>query len=157
MCEYCGCRGVPPIGELMDEHAALVDQAHHVRQALSQGDHTLAMANLTHLALHLDRHVRREEAGVFTALRDEGEFLDELADLEDEHRSLDAAVASLDPATQDFADVVRHLLDDLDTHVEREELGIFPVSVVTLGTDGWRTVDRAHSDSPSFLLDRDDP
>ena len=39
MCEYCGCRGVPPIAELMDEHAALVDQAHHVRQALGAGDH----------------------------------------------------------------------------------------------------------------------
>ena len=45
------------------------------------------------------------------------------------------------------------LLDDLDTHVEREDLGIFPVSVVTLGATGWATVDDARRDSPSFLLD----
>ena len=28
VCEYCGCRGVEPIAELMDEHYALLDQAH---------------------------------------------------------------------------------------------------------------------------------
>ena len=37
------------------------------------------------------------------------------------------------------------LLDDLDVHVEREDLGIFPVSVVTLGATGWAIVDEAHS------------
>ena len=30
MCEYCGCRGVPAIADLMAEHAALVDQAGHI-------------------------------------------------------------------------------------------------------------------------------
>ena len=45
------------------------------------------------------------------------------------------------------------LLDDLAVHVEREDLGIFPVSVVTLGATGWAIVDRAHTESPSFLLD----
>jgi hypothetical protein len=36
---------------------------------------------------------------------------------------------------------------------EREDLGIFPVSVVTLGATGWATVDNARRGSPSFLLD----
>lgn len=45
------------------------------------------------------------------------------------------------------------LLEDLDVHVEREDLGIFPVSVVTLTATGWATVDKAHTNSPSFLLD----
>jgi hypothetical protein len=43
--------------------------------------------------------------------------------------------------------------DDLDEHVEREDLGIFPVSVVTLGATGWAIVDNAHTRSPSLLLD----
>ena len=38
-------------------------------------------------------------------------------------------------------------------HVERENLGIFPVSVVSLGASGWQVVDEAHTASPSFLLD----
>jgi hemerythrin-like domain-containing protein len=137
----------------MDEHTALGEQADKIRQALKNGDHALAMAELTHLAGHLDRHVRREEAGVFAALRAEEDFNDELAELEEEHRVLDAAVVGLYTEAPGFADALTRLLDDLDVHVEREELGIFPVSVVTLGAAGWATIDQAHSRSPSFLHD----
>ena len=49
------------------------------------------------------------------------------------------------------------LLDDLAAHIDREDYGIFPVSVVTLGAAGWTTVDRAHSTTPSFLLDSTTP
>ena len=154
MCEYCGCRGVPPIAELMDEHTALVDQAHHVRHDLGAGNHSAAMSRLTDLVAHLDLHVQREEDGIFRAMRTAGEFLDEIDELEGEHRDLAAAIAVLDPTSADFAARVTHLLDDLDVHVEREDLGIFPVSVVTLGATGWAIVDRAHTRSPSFLLDQ---
>jgi len=157
MCEYCGCREVEPIGELMDEHSALMDEAHQVRQALGHGDQLLAMATLTRLVGHLARHVRREEAGVFSALRDKGEFLDELTELEAEHRHFDQMVSALVPSDPDFVDAVTRLLDDLGEHVEREDLGIFPVAVVTLGARGWGVVDRAGVESPSFLLDSATP
>jgi hemerythrin-like domain-containing protein len=153
MCEYCGCRGVPPIAELMDEHTSLVDQAHRVRHDLGTGHLAAAMSRLSDLVAQLDRHVRREEDGIFRAMRTSGEFLDEIQELEGEHRDLAAAIAVLDPASADFTARVTSLLDDLDCHVEREDLGIFPVSVVTLGATGWATVDRAHARSPSFLLD----
>ena len=153
MCEYCGCRGVPAIGELMDEHTALVEQAHHVRQDLGSGNASAAMTRLTGLVAHLDRHVQREEEGIFRALRTAGEFVDEIDALEGEHRDLAAAIALLDSGSADFATQVTCLLDDLDVHVEREDLGIFPVSVVTLGATGWTIVDEAHTRSPSFLLD----
>jgi hemerythrin-like domain-containing protein len=153
MCEYCGCRGVPPIAELMDEHTALVDQAHHVRHDLDTGNSSAAMSRLTGLVADLDGHVRREEDGIFRAMRTAGEFLDEIDDLEGEHRDLAAAIAVLDPTSADFAAQVTRLLDDLAVHVEREDLGIFPVSVVTLGATGWEIVDQAHTRSPSFLLD----
>jgi hemerythrin-like domain-containing protein len=141
----------------MDEHAALMDEADHVRRALTSGNTTLAMERLTRLAGHLDRHVRREEAGIFTALRDKGAFLDELSELEAEHRQFDQVVADLDASSDDFAAVLTRLFDDLGVHVEREDLGIFPVSVVTLGAFGWELVDKAHTDSPTFLLDRAPP
>jgi hypothetical protein len=153
MCEYCGCRGVPPIGELMDEHTALMDQAHHVRADLAAGEPSAAMARLKRLVARLDRHVQREEDGVFLAMRTAGEFLDELDALEGEHRDFAAAIAALDPDSADFAVRVTRLFGDLEVHVEREDLGIFPVSVVTLGATGWAIVDRAHTRSPSFLLD----
>lgn len=153
MCEYCGCRGVAPIAELMEEHTALVDQAHHVRRHLREGDPQAATDRLAVLVAHLERHVQREERGIFQALRDTREFVDEIDELEGEHRDLAAMIGSLDEASAEFAAQVTTLLDDLAVHVDREELGIFPVSVVTLGAGGWQTVDQAHTESPSFLLD----
>jgi len=141
----------------MDEHSALMDEAHHVRQALSTGDQTLAMARIARLVGHLERHVGREEAGIFSALRDKGEFLEELTELEAEHRQFDQTITALNSRDPDFADRVIRLLDDLGEHVEREDLGIFPVSVVSLGAAGWQVVDRARTESPSFLLDPSAP
>jgi hemerythrin-like domain-containing protein len=111
------------------------------------------MSRLSRLVGHLERHVHREEAGVFRALQDKGEFLDELAELEAEHRQFNRAITALDVGASDFNELLIRMLDDLGEHVEREDLGIFPVSVVTLGALGWQIVDRAHGQSPSFLLD----
>ena len=152
VCEYCGCRGVPAIAELMDEHSALVDQAHHVRQDLGAGKPTAAMSRLAGLVADLERHVQREEAGIFRAMRASGDFIDEVDALEGEHRDFAAVIARLEIGSADFEAQVVRLLDDLAIHVEREDLGIFPVSVITLGASGWAVVDTAHSASPSFLL-----
>ena len=157
MCEYCGCRELPAIAELMDEHTALADEGHFVRQALGTGDIDGAMRHLTGLVAHLERHVQREEDGIFLAMRAADEFIDEIDDLEGEHRDLAAVVAALDVDSTSFASDVSRLLDDLDTHVEREDLGIFPVSVVTLGASGWATVEDARTALPSFLLDVSPP
>ena len=154
MCGHCGCGGVPAIGELREEHLALQEQAHGVRRALGEGDGPTAVARLTRLATHLGRHVAREERGVFTALREQGEFAEEVEALEGEHVALDAAIAALDPRRADFRDAATGLLAELDRHIEREDLGIFPVSVVTLGASGWATVERAHADLPTFLTER---
>lgn len=143
-----------PIAELMDEHTALVDEASYVRHDLSAGNQVSAMTRLTAVVARLDRHVRREEAGIFRAMRDAGEFVDEIDALEGEHRDLAAVVAALDVDATSFVADVSRLLDDLDTHVEREDLGIFPVSVVTLGATGWATVEEARIALPSFLLDQ---
>ena len=151
MCDYCGCRGVPAIADLMAEHAALVDQADLLRETLRSRDFASAMSGLTELVARLTGHVRREEDGIFTALRSTGEYVDEVDALEDEHRDLEATIAELDIGSPHFAATVTRLLDDLDVHVQREELGVFPASVVTLGAKGWTIVDEAHATTPSFL------
>ncbi len=138
----------------MDEHTALVDQADHVRRGLSSGDPVAAKELLADLVRHLDRHVQREEDGIFRALRTAGELLEEIGALEGEHRALEATITGLDVDSPDFDARVTSLLDDLSGHIDREDYGIFPVSVVTLGAAGWAIVDRAHASSPSFLLDR---
>ncbi len=155
MCEYCGCKNVPAIAELTDEHADLIEQSNGLRRTLATGDSVAAFSRLSKLVHHLDVHVRREETGVFRAMRGTGEFADEVDELEAEHRDLESLMAALDPVRFDFRATVQRLLHDLDEHIEREELGIFPVSVVTLGSDGWRIVEQAHATLPSFLSTRE--
>jgi hemerythrin-like domain-containing protein len=157
MCEHCGCRGVDSVGELMEEHVALLQLGHRVRAALAEDDRAALAGHLELLVAHLGRHVRREEAGIFTALREQGEFAEEVDSLEAEHDDLDAAIAGLDLDHPDLPARAARLLDDLAEHIEREDLGIFPVSVVTLGAGGWETVERAHQRHPSFLPARPAP
>ncbi|HET8560987.1 MAG TPA: hemerythrin domain-containing protein [Marmoricola sp.] len=151
MCEYCGCRQVEPLAELMDEHVALLDLGGDVRRSLSAGDRQTALALLRRFAEHLASHVRREERGIFTALRSSGEYLEEVDQLEGEHVDLDKRLAALELDSPDLAAELERLLMQLTEHVEREDLGIFPVSVVTLDAAGWETVTRAHDEQPTFL------
>lgn len=146
MCEHCGCRGVEPIAELMDEHLALLDLGGQVRRSLAVDDRDGALAALSELGRQLTRHARREEAGVFAALKHQGEFVDDVLALEEEHTGFDDILSTVDASAADFGDRVEHLLVDLSEHIDRENLGIFPVAVVTLGATGWEIVGRAHSD-----------
>jgi iron-sulfur cluster repair protein YtfE (RIC family) len=106
---------------------------------------------LRHCAELLLRHVRREEDGVFAALKGEGEFVEEIEALEAEHVDLDERLAALDADTPDLKGAVEAFLADLALHIDREDLGIFPVSVVSLGSRGWTVVERVHEEQPSFL------
>jgi iron-sulfur cluster repair protein YtfE (RIC family) len=138
----------------MDEHTALVDQAYGVRQALACHDVAAALSRLADVVPRLQRHVRREEEGIFSALRSSGEFLDEIDALEGEHGNLEKAIDTLDAEAPDVSAAITRLLDDLEAHIAREDYGIFPVSVVTLGAADWTIVDDTHAAQPSFLLDQ---
>jgi hemerythrin-like domain-containing protein len=141
----------------MDEHLALLDAASDGETALRHQDHGVAVAGLHRLSDLLDRHVRREEDGVFAALRASGEFLDQVAELEQEHEDFHDAMGALDPRDPDFAARASAMFRHLSDHIDKEDLGIFPVSVVTLGASGWDIVARAHAAQPSFLGQGVDP
>ena len=96
MCEHCGCRGVEPIAELMDEHLELLDHAGEVRRLPDAGRLDAAWERMGTMADLLVRDVAREEAGLFTALREQGDFADAVRELEDEHVSFDELVSELD-------------------------------------------------------------
>jgi hemerythrin-like domain-containing protein len=145
MCEHCGCRGVEPIAELMDEHLTLLDLGGEVRRGLVEGDPARAVAALAELNHLLGHHVEREERGLFTALKRQGDYRDAVLELEDEHTSFDAELAALDADAPDFGDRVDRLLHELSEHIDKENLGIFPVAVVSLGAAGWDIVGRAHA------------
>jgi hemerythrin-like domain-containing protein len=157
VCEYCGCRQIAPLAELMDEHLALLDAAADVEAAQGRGDLPAAATGFRRFADLLDRHARREEDGVFAALRASGEFLDQVAELEQEHRDFHDGIETLDPGDPGFAERAGAMFRHLSDHIDKEDLGIFPVSVVTLGASGWDIVARAHAAQPSFLGHDVDP
>ena len=147
MCEYCGCRQLEPIAELMDQHDSLIEIAGDLRRALVEGDAARALTKRDELVDLLSTHTRVEEAGIFAALKDQGDYVGEVDALEGEHVSLDEAVAGLDPAAPGAVAVLDALVADLSEHIDKENNGIFPVAVVTLGATGWEVVDRAHEQS----------
>ena len=151
MCEHCGCRGTDPIAELMDEHFALLDHVGDVRRHLQRGDRAGAMTTLEQFTPKLLRHVSREERGVFAALKDQGDFSDAVAELEAEHLAFDIQLDEIEPDSPTFVEDASAMMDDLVEHIDKENLGIFPVTVVALGARGWATVEAAHEAEPSFL------
>ena len=154
MCDHCGCRQVEPIGELMDEHDALTVEADSLRRALAAGDRETAGALWAGLVRHLDEHVRKEEVGLFTAMREKGEFVDEVEALEQEHVDLDRWISSLDLETPEFHERLAEVLAELSVHIHRENFGIFPVSVVCLGARGWDRVEQARRQHPTWLAEK---
>lgn len=146
MCEHCGCREIEPIARLMDEHLEMRELSGQIRRSLLAGDRATAEGALALLGARLVPHARREERGLFAALEEQGDFADEVRRLEADHRAFDEIFDELDATAPDFEQRVTALLADLSLHIDREDLGIFPVSVVTLGAEGWETVERAHAE-----------
>ena len=149
MCEYCGCRQIEPIAQLMDEHLSLLELSGDIRRAVARADRATAYALLRQLQQQLHPHVRREERGVFAAMKNQGEFVDAIVDLEQEHLDFDDALAALDPSAGDYDSAVTNLLSDLSEHIDKENLGIFPLAVVSLNAAGWNTVTGAHDEDRS--------
>jgi hemerythrin-like domain-containing protein len=144
MCEHCGCRGVEPIAELMDEHFELLEIAGDIRRDLASGDRGAAEQGLLELGRRLDEHVDREERGLFSALKAQGDFVDAVLGLEAEHVAFDAELEDLAPRADGFDERVIAMLRELSEHIDKENLGVFPVAVTTLGAPGWEIVSRAH-------------
>ena len=145
MCEHCGCRGIEPLGDLMDEHYEILDIAGDVRRLLAADDRHGAATTLAWLGQRLGEHVDREERGVFAALKSQDEFVEAVVELESEHVDFDAELDLLDIDAPDFDERVSGLLRSLSQHVDQENLGIFPVASVTLNAAGWDMVAKAHA------------
>lgn len=135
MCEHCGCREIGPIGRLMDEHERLLEVAGEAREAARAGDEATARQIVADLAELLRPHVRAEELGLFAVMRERGEFTDYLDELEEEHGDLADRLAGPLPAPG-----VADLRDRLLEHIQREEYGLFPAALASLGGDDWTAV-----------------
>ncbi|MFI2433554.1 hemerythrin domain-containing protein [Streptomyces sp. NPDC018693] len=142
MCEYCGCQALESIGRLTQEHERVVTLISHVRDARRAGA-VARMAELARaIAAVLAPHTEVEEHGLFPALA--GEFPEQIAALEAEHRRIEAVLAEADgPFLTDpgWPDRLIDALTLLREHILKEQDGVFPAALALLTPEQWETVD----------------
>ncbi|MFI8977372.1 hemerythrin domain-containing protein [Nocardia asteroides] len=139
VCQYCGCRDIPLIKEFIAEHESIVNLAGQVRGALDRGDIAGAREQLRRLQDTLREHWAGEEQGLFTVMRDEPECAGYVDALECEHREMAAVVAAADLTTVAGRELVLASLAALRPHIEKEEDGLFPMSLTTLSGEQWNS------------------
>lgn len=138
MCDYCGCRELPPIGELMDEHDSIMELAWKV------AEHTIADEDAwrsarEELSAFLLRHATKEEIALYPLLTTSGDLTDgDRALLEEEHRRL---LALVDTGAFD-----RDGCNELAAHIQEEELELFPGAMFAFTDDDWEAMERARHD-----------
>ncbi|MDO5499560.1 MAG: hemerythrin domain-containing protein [Propionibacteriaceae bacterium] len=142
MCEYCGCHQNPFIAQLMDEHDQLSSLGDSAVRALEQGDTAAAAKDLREFDALLRKHNDLEERGIFAAMRELGEFVELIDELEGEHTDLHTRLDEFDAAPP--IDELKVLLTDLAEHVEKENRGVFPFAYSAFSTPEWSTVEHAH-------------
>jgi hypothetical protein len=142
MCEYCGCQALDAIAELTREHDEVVGLISRVRTANAAGDLREMAALAGQISAVLGPHTTVEEQGLFPPLTDE--FPDHVANLEAEHRQIEAVLAEAaggPPADTTwparFLDALRVLRD----HILAEQDGVFPAALTRLATEDWAAVD----------------
>ncbi|MCT7352024.1 hemerythrin domain-containing protein [Streptomyces sp. 15-116A] len=152
MCEYCGCQALETIDELTQEHDRVVTLISQVRDARRDG----AIARMAELAREitsvLGPHTRVEEHGLFPALA--GDFPEQIAALEDEHRRIEAVLAEADgPFLTDptWPDRLIETLALLREHILKEQDGVFPAALANLDTEQWEAVEKARAEAGSTL------
>ncbi|TDC69380.1 hemerythrin domain-containing protein [Actinomadura sp. GC306] len=136
MCNYCGCRDFPLIGRLSREHVEIEEAAGELRRAIGQGRYGDAVPLLDELLGLLTPHTGTEESGLFAELRAEGSLAAEVARLCAEHEEIHGVLGAVDRRDPDW-DAVLGALGKLREHIDHEEHGLFPASIVMLGMDAW--------------------
>jgi iron-sulfur cluster repair protein YtfE (RIC family) len=138
MCHYCGCREMPLIRDFIAEHERASDLGDHAIRAIDQGDIGAAREFLDAMGQVLERHWQGEENGIFRvmAAREE-QYADYVAPLIDEHRELEELLAAVDVSDRADQQRLREAFEQLTEHISKEEDGLFPASVVTMGGAEW--------------------
>jgi hemerythrin-like domain-containing protein len=142
MCDYCGCQEVRAIAELTAEHDAIVTLSGQAKRALHDGVLDLAAERAGEIAAVLAPHTLVEEGGLFPAMA--AEYGDHVRALRDEHRSIEEVLetcaegAPTDPA---WPGHLERALVQLREHIIKEQDGLFPAALATLGPDQWDEID----------------
>lgn len=138
MCSYCGCRSIGIIGRFSTEHDELVNVTGLLRRAVAAGRTEEVPGLVDDVARLLHPHTDAEEVGLFAVLRRDEDFTGHIDTLCGEHVDLDALLARIRAGETGLVD---RFDTELRSHIQREENGLFPASLTTLGGAEWEEVD----------------
>ena len=147
MCEYCGCQALSVIAELTSEHDTVVAMIAEARTAVTRGESRLAAAAARRIAVALGPHTHVEEYGLFPALS--AEYPDHIDTLVGEHRRIEDVLAEAadgppaDPAWPARLTEALHLLRE---HILKEQDGVFPAALISLGADDWERIEQVRTE-----------
>lgn len=136
MCNYCGCRDFPLIGRLSEEHWQIEETAGALRRAIGESRYGDAALLLDELLAQLLPHTALEESGLFAELRAEGSLAGAVDRLCDEHDEIHGVFGAIDRAAPDWPAVLE-AIRKLHRHIDSEEHGLFPASVIMLPISAW--------------------
>lgn len=152
MCEYCGCQAIQSIDELTREHDAALEDIRKGREAAESGDRQAATAAALRLLELLGPHITVEEQALFPAMA--REHPEHVAALAAEHRDVHAALVHMALGTPDGQEWRLRLggaLRVLREHIAKEQDGLFPAALTSLGTADWEAVEQARARAGSAL------
>ena len=138
MCEYCGCRDIPLIGRLSEEHYEAVDALGVLRRAIAAADAAQVADAVALLSAHLFPHNDSEEAGLFHELAQDEYFEPTVTELIDQHRQFRGLIERI--AAGEW-DAYAPLEEALRHHIDREENGLFPAAAIAFAAPEWSEVD----------------
>jgi hypothetical protein len=136
MCNHCGCRDFPLIGRLSEEHWQIGETAGALRRAIGEGRYGEAASLLDELLAQLLPHTAVEENGLFAELRAEGSLTEAVDRLCAEHDEIHGVFGAIDRAAPDWPAVLE-AIGKLHRHIDSEEHGLFPASVIMLPMAAW--------------------
>lgn len=137
MCHYCGCRDTPLIMDYIAEHEQSTNLGAEAVRHLDTGDYETASRLLARMAETLSAHWKGEENGLFSVMGQQEEYAAYIAPLVEEHRELEALLASVDLTDATDRERVRTAYTELLEHIAREEDGLFPASLSGLSGHDW--------------------
>lgn len=156
MCEYCGCQALETIDELTQEHDEVVRLISHIRPAHQEGGAARMAEVAREIARVLGPHTEVEEHGLFPALA--GDFPDQIAALEAEHRRIEAVLAEAadgtTPSDPTWPDRLMEAMAMLRDHILKEQDGVFPAALAHLSTEEWEAVETARARAGGTLSPR---
>jgi hemerythrin-like domain-containing protein len=145
MCNYCGCRSIPALARLTDEHEQMRDARAELVRAVRQQNFSGAVEQLRVLAQLLEPHNRIEELTLYPALLAVDGYEEPVSRMFDQHDEIDAVfhqalAAAGHPEAVDWSRV-QAAAQLLAAHIDAEEHGLFPAAAVSLDADVWDRAD----------------